>query len=253
MNEKNKDPAFLFYPSDFLVGTQELTEKEVGQYTRLLCYVHQKGHLSIEIINRLIPEISEFVLQKFIQDKDGNYYNKRLENEMNKRAKHIDKQRENGQKGGRPKNLTETQTKPNENPKETQGQPKQKPLENENENEVVIENINISLEGVVGEGETVSNDVRELFDYVEKLFSRPLSQPETKLLLSFREMFDDEIIILAFDEMAIRGKLNMKYTQSILENWKGSNVRSLAEAKLQCGSSKKTMSKEEKLNAAFGN
>ena len=246
MSEKNRDPAFLFYSSDFITGTLELTNEEVGQYIKMMCYQHQKGHLSVELINRLIPNISDFVLQKFVQDKQGNYYSKRLDEEIEKRSKHKEKQQVNGSKGGRPK-------KPNENPNETQEQPKRKPLENENE--VVIENedINISLEGVVGEEETVSNDVRELFDYVEKLFSRPLSQPETKLLLSFREMFDDEIIILAFDEMAIRGKLNMKYTQSILENWKGSNVRSLAEAKLQCGSSKKTMSKEEKLNAAFGN
>ena len=245
MSEKNRDPAFLFYSSDFITGTIELTDEEVGQYIKMMCYQHQKGHLSDELIKRLIPNISEFVLQKFIQDKQGNYYSKRLEEEIEKRSKHKEKQQINGSRGGRPK-------KPNENPNETQQQPKQKPLENENE--VVIENedINISLEGVIGGEETVSNDVRSLFDYVEKIFGRPLNQPETKTLISFREMFEDEIIKLAFDEMAVRGKLNMKYTQSILENWKGNNVRSFAEAKLQCSNSKKEMSKEEKLNAAFG-
>ena len=40
-----KDPAFLFYPSDFLTGTMFMTDEQVGKYIRLLCAQHQKGHL----------------------------------------------------------------------------------------------------------------------------------------------------------------------------------------------------------------
>ena len=43
--ESMKDPAFLFYSSDFLSGTMLMSDEEVGQYIRLLCLQHQKGHL----------------------------------------------------------------------------------------------------------------------------------------------------------------------------------------------------------------
>ena len=41
----NKDPAFLFYTSDFLTGTMFMTDEEVGVYIRLLCVQHQHGGL----------------------------------------------------------------------------------------------------------------------------------------------------------------------------------------------------------------
>lgn len=40
-----KDPAFLFYSSDFLSGTLLMSDEEIGQYIKLLCLQHQKGHL----------------------------------------------------------------------------------------------------------------------------------------------------------------------------------------------------------------
>ena len=43
--EKNKDPAFLFYSSDFLTGTMFFTDEQVGKYIRLLCAQHQKGQI----------------------------------------------------------------------------------------------------------------------------------------------------------------------------------------------------------------
>ena len=41
-----KDPAVLFYTSDFLSGTFTMTNEQVGMYIRLLCLQHQKGKLS---------------------------------------------------------------------------------------------------------------------------------------------------------------------------------------------------------------
>ena len=42
----SKDPAFLFYSSDFLTGTMFLSDEQVGKFIRLLCVQHQKGRLS---------------------------------------------------------------------------------------------------------------------------------------------------------------------------------------------------------------
>lgn len=86
-----KDPAFLFYSSDFLTGVADLTMEERGQYITLMCLQHQKGHLSDKTIRLalgydLVKQKGD-VLSKFIVDENGFYYNQRLEQEILKREK----------------------------------------------------------------------------------------------------------------------------------------------------------------------
>ena len=88
-----KDPAFLFYASDFLTGIQDLTMEERGQYITLLCIEHQKGRLSKKLIKIVVGDVSTDVLSKFKRDESGLYYNERLEGEIDKRKQHSDKQR----------------------------------------------------------------------------------------------------------------------------------------------------------------
>jgi uncharacterized protein YdaU (DUF1376 family) len=132
----NKDPAMLLYTSDFLTGVMDLTMQERGEYITLMCLQHQKGHLSEKIIGLCLGydwvSGNSEVLTKYAKDDEGNYYNARLEEEIDKRSKHLEHQRFNGSKGGRPKTQTITQTKPNSKPKH---EPKQNPLEDEDENE----------------------------------------------------------------------------------------------------------------------
>ena len=80
-----KDPAFLFYSSDFLAGTMLMTNEDVGKYIRLLCLQHQKGHLKEKEMLSICEEYNEDIFNKFEKDNEGNYYNKRLEYEANKR------------------------------------------------------------------------------------------------------------------------------------------------------------------------
>lgn len=139
-----KDPAFLFYPNDWMGGTMILTRHNKGCYIDLLVAQFNSGPLSLETIKTVLgtDQASWTVLsKKFKQDSQGNFFNERLEAEKEKRQKFVLHQRENGLKGGRPKN-----------PKETHGlanhKPKQKPLENENENR----DLNVFIEkGVLGE------------------------------------------------------------------------------------------------------
>lgn len=104
--EKKKDPAFLFYPESFLVGVMDMTDEEVGQYIRMLCRQHQKGHIPAKVMERQ----EEAVQEKFSIDGQGKYYNKRLEYEMEQRRAFAERQEhrakvnsENGKKGGRPR------------------------------------------------------------------------------------------------------------------------------------------------------
>ena len=118
-----KDPAVLFYTADFLVGTMTMSDAQVGRYIRLLCLQHQKGHLPEDAMLKVCGgEYDEEVLSNFIVDENGLYYNKRMDEEIAKRAKGSDASRANGAKGGRP-------TKPDK-PEEPEAEGKIDPYKN---------------------------------------------------------------------------------------------------------------------------
>ncbi len=98
-----KDPAFLFYAQDFIVGTAELSNEEVGQYIRILAYMHQKGRMTEKTIRLLVGSLSDNLRLKFGIDENDMWYNERLEVEVDKRANFVNSRRINGSKGGRPK------------------------------------------------------------------------------------------------------------------------------------------------------
>ena len=93
-----KDPAFLFYSSDFLSGTMLMTDEEIGQYIKLLCLQHQKGHLKEKDMLNICKSYNEDIFSKFKKDEAGNYYNERLEYEANKRKAYSESRRNNRKK-----------------------------------------------------------------------------------------------------------------------------------------------------------
>lgn len=146
-----KDPAFLFYPNDWLGGTLTFSRAQKGAYMDLLMCQFNQGHMSIQDIKDVLgsdfPMWDSKLKKKFSEDENGDFYNERLDFEVTKRKKFTEHQKENGSKGGRPiqpKNnpsethgLTQIETQPitqTVTQHKTQEKPKQKPLENENEN-----------------------------------------------------------------------------------------------------------------------
>ena len=101
-----KDPAFLFYSSDFLTGISDLTMEERGQYITLLCIQHQKGRLTKKLIDITINNILPDVISKFKVDRKGLYYNERLEIEAKKRTDHAEKQRKRALDGWKKRKAT---------------------------------------------------------------------------------------------------------------------------------------------------
>lgn len=75
-----------------------MTNEEVGKYIRLLCLQHQKGHLREKDLLSICQQKSEEIFSKFIQDENGNYYNQRLEIEINKRNAYSESRRNNRNK-----------------------------------------------------------------------------------------------------------------------------------------------------------
>jgi hypothetical protein len=125
-----KDPAFLFYSQDFIVGVQTMDFEDRGKYITLLAQMHQQGRMEEKTIRFLVGSVSDNLKSKFAIDENGKWFNERLEEEAEKRNKFTESRRNNGSKGGRPKKEIKPKGKPKKNLMEDV---------NENEDEIVIE------------------------------------------------------------------------------------------------------------------
>lgn len=92
---ENKDPAFLFYSSDFLTGTMFMSDIQLGKYIKLLCIQHQKGHLSEKDMKNICKRYDKDIFDKFVKDNEGKYYNIRLQKEIDKRRNYSKSRSEN--------------------------------------------------------------------------------------------------------------------------------------------------------------
>lgn len=92
-----KDPAFLFYSADFQIGTEDMTDEQVGKYIRLMCRQHLKGHISREHMTKICKTYDKEIYEKFEIDEDGLYYNPRLETEIEKRKRYSESRAKNRQ------------------------------------------------------------------------------------------------------------------------------------------------------------
>lgn len=135
-----KDPAFLFYPGDWLGGTITFSRFLKGCYMDLLMAQFNSGHLSLEEIKTVLG--SDFgqawpaLRKKFVTDQEGLFFNERLEVEKNARQKYVESRKKN-----RDVNTYETHMSTH--------------MENENRNKDKIE-----IKGVQGE-KNLSDQLRE--------------------------------------------------------------------------------------------
>lgn len=83
-----KDPAFLFYPGDYISGTMHLDFECKGAYVDLLMLQFQKDHMSIHMIKHVLghkfDHIWPLISDKF-KEVDGKYWNERLKLEKQNR------------------------------------------------------------------------------------------------------------------------------------------------------------------------
>lgn len=87
-----KDPALLFYTSDFLTGTMFMTDEQVGIYIRLLCAQHQHGGYISKMAFNIVVDNHEIIREKFIEC-DLGFYNQRMKEEADKRTKFCESRR----------------------------------------------------------------------------------------------------------------------------------------------------------------
>lgn len=93
-----KDPAFLFYPNDWIGGTMGMTFEEKGAYMELLMLQFNRGHMTTHMIGQTIGQLFGRIEDKFSKDSEGLWYNERLDVEKEKR-KNYTQSRFNNKKG----------------------------------------------------------------------------------------------------------------------------------------------------------
>jgi hypothetical protein len=122
-----KDPAVLFYTSDFLTGVRRMTYEQVGKYITLLCMQHQYGSLTEKDMMHICGTYDEYIWVKF-EKTDAGFINKRMHEEAEKRKRYSESRRNNKLSTTKKEDMTNISlTYVNH-------------MENENENEVVIKN-----------------------------------------------------------------------------------------------------------------
>jgi uncharacterized protein YdaU (DUF1376 family) len=119
-----KDPAFLFYPGDWLGGTIGMSFEEKGAYMELLMMQFTRGHMTKDMIGQTVGQLWVNLQDKFVQDTDGLWYNARLDIEKSKRKTYVDSRKNN--KNGK-----------NQHNKQVGHMTSH--MENENENKVLIQ------------------------------------------------------------------------------------------------------------------
>ena len=90
-----KDPAFLFYPNDYIGGTMGMTFEEKGAYIEVLMMQFNRGHMTEHMIGQVIGQLWDQIKHKFTIDENSLYYNERLEYEQKRRQNFANSRKNN--------------------------------------------------------------------------------------------------------------------------------------------------------------
>lgn len=192
-----KDPAVLFYTSDFLSGTSFFTNEQIGQYIKLLCQQHQLGSIPKNHMISVCGSDDSPVFKKFQLDEHGNYFNERMRFEAEKRRKYCESRKNN--KSGRPK-----------------GSKNKKSYDKTHDNHMLPHM----------ENENVNENINNIFNHYTKTFSKnkayKLTAERKRLIKNALKRHEFDMVVKAIDGMASddwieRPKFNdLKYAIGII-------------------------------------
>jgi len=193
-----KDPAFLFYSSDFLTGTMLLNMEQKGKYITLLCLQHNKGKLTEKDMLSICGSYDADVFAKFTKDEDGCFFNERLSLEVQKRKAYSESRRNNRIKKD-VSNISKTYVPHMEN-------------ENENRNEIIIEDAN---EKKTTRKKFVKPHEDDVYNLMGELNAKGGNFLTEDKLVNFARTFMDHYEANGW----MAGKVGMKDWQSAVKNW----------------------------------
>ncbi len=217
-----KDPAMLFYTSDFLTGVQLMGMKERGQYITLLCLQQQRGHMTQKEMEKAVGKMSGELLSKFVRDEDGKLYNKRADYEIKRREARSQRQRENIEKRW---NI------PNGGSGSLKGNTMVLPLETATAIETEKEDFsNTGVTGEKGSGGRSSQGDPELGRVMTLYCNRVSAYPSAtciELLKGYTAEMGADVVCHAIEIALDDNKPQWRYIQGILRGYHAQGVKSL--------------------------
>lgn len=210
-----KDPAFLFYSQDFIVGIQTMNFEDRGKYITILCQMHQQGRLDEETISFMVGSVSVRLKNKFKVDEDGRWYNERLELEAEKRRNFVQSRVDNGLRGGRPVGKKKPIGKPTDNLTEDEDvnvNVSKKIVNKYVPSEVVVDVIE-HLNHVTGKNFSIMTESHG--SYINKLVSKGRKLDDFKKVIEtkYEEWKDDEMSKYLRPETLFAGKFDSYLNQ----------------------------------------
>lgn len=215
-----KDPAFLFYPNDWIGGTMGMTFEEKGAYFELLMLQFNRGHMTSQMIAQTVGQIWDKVKCKFVQDSEGLFYNERLELEKEKRKKFTESRRNNiSGVNQHSENIKKTN-------KKNEHKNSHMTSHMENVNEDVNENINKSENGKTKGLQKNASALNQKYAFVAPPFEEPFnawlnyksSKNQAYKSIESIEVCYDNLIELSGNNFELARKI---VTNSIANNWSG--------------------------------
>ena len=212
--DKNSFLIYLDYEEQFNL----LTDEQIGQLMRaIIKYEKTKEE----------PQLDGMLKMAF------SFIKTQLDRDREKYEKKCKKNKENGAKGGRPKNQKEEE-KPN-GFKENQSYPKKADNEEDNDKD--------------NDNEDDKDSSSSINYYMENI--NPLISPyEVELLDSYCHDLSDEIVIYAIKDAIEHNAKNMKYIKKILDRYVKQGLSSIEQVKAQSNFNKQPKEEtEEEKNA----
>ena len=195
-----KDPAFLFYPNDWIGGTMGMTFEQKGAYMELLMLQFNRGHMTKHMIGHILGQsngqIWDTIKDKFEVDEQGNFYNIRLEQEQIKRKLFTDSRKNNI--SGNNQFKKETIKKGHMDGHMSDH------MENENENENIIED-------KIENKETLKEQKLRLLNERKKVFALRVAE--------FKDKYPDEMLRKFFEYWSEMNKSGSQMRWEMERTW----------------------------------
>jgi hypothetical protein len=158
-----REPAFLFYPGDFLAGTALFSYEQRGKYIVLLCLHHAHGFITSSELD-LVCGDDKMIRSKFQKNSAGNWVNARMLIEKQEREKYCKMQSDRANRRWHPTNESETPKSENSDFLH------ENVIENENENENENEKHRSGIDPVMPT-QSRGNATASKFDFIDQVIN----------------------------------------------------------------------------------
>jgi len=223
-----KAPAFQLYTDDFLAGTLDMSQAEVGQLIRLLCHQWNRGSIPVETEKqqRLAGGcVSVDVLAKFDECEDGLLRNIRLESVRTEKGKFLQSQSVKGKLSAEKRRVEALERQKQFNQNSTAVEPVLQP-DDQPHHQPEFNSPSPSPKEDTKKEKALSPDIEAFRLRVGAMVRRrPTTQWSTKEIKALKEIFDfntpEEDLVALEARYQSDDKYLRRELMTLLNNWNG--------------------------------